>query len=110
MYLRCSAESKPAWNGNRRALFQNNANHRTARTSSGIRSRHRAPGCLEAMFHRKVTTEAIAKRIIQKSQMFLTAANVCWFAASKLPGPGVFAAVASAAGRHEEPTYETSQL
>src|ERR1043166_3036764 len=110
MYLRCSGASKPAWNGNSRALFQNNANHRPARTSRRIRSRQRARGSLEAMFHSKVATEAIAKRIIQKGQIFLIAPNVDWFAASKLPGPGVFGATASAAGRHEEPAYETSQL
>src|SRR4029077_5132343 len=110
MLLRCSFESKPSWNGRSRPLFQNNNNHKPARTSSRICPRHRAMDCLKLTFHRNVTTEAIAMRMMEKIQIFFTASNVPSPLATELPAPGVFAHEASAAWRQEEPAKDVSQL
>src|SRR6266404_5174979 len=97
MYLRCSFESKPAWNGKSRALFQNKSNHKPANMSRSICCSRSAVDSLELTFQRKLTTEAIAIRTIQNGQSFLIASNVSSPPAMELPGPGLFAADASAA-------------
>src|SRR5439155_23886419 len=97
MYLRCYFESNPAWNGNSRALFQNNSNHRPANTKRKICSRRRALNCLKLACQRNAPTEAIAIRTIQNGQMFFTTPNVRSAPAVELPGLGVLAAEASAA-------------
>src|SRR5207244_571748 len=95
-YLRCSVESKPAWNGNSRVLFQNNANQRPATTSNSVFSSHRTVEFLRLRFQIKMATEAIATRTIQKGQTFFSASNVPSPPAMELPGPAVVVAAANA--------------
>src|ERR1043166_9775628 len=110
MYLRCSEESKPAWNGNRRAFFQKNSNHKLADSSRGIRSSRDAVRSLTRSCQRKAATEASATRTIHNGQLFFMASSVRSPPTVGLPGPGIFVAVASAAWRQEEPANDTSQL
>src|SRR5262245_49152715 len=110
MYLRCSAESNPAWKGKRRALFQNNSNHTPASTSRNICPSRDALDSPTLICQRKAATEPIAPRTIHNGQLFFMASNVRSPLTMELPGPGVFAVAASAAGRHEEPAKDTSQL
>src|SRR5438876_5859884 len=103
MYFRWSSESKPAWNGSSRALFQNNNNHKMATTSMSICSGDRAENFLELTFQSNVPTEVTAIRTIQTGQAFFTALNVRSPSATELPSPGIFTTVASVARRQEEP-------
>src|SRR6266567_7781829 len=109
MYLRCSAESKPAWNGNNRVLFQNNANHSPADMSRSTCSGLTVEVFLESARQRKTATEAIAIRTIHNGQHFFIASSVRVPVVMELPGPGILAVLASAACRQEEPANDVSQ-
>src|SRR5438874_12684421 len=110
MYVICDFETKPACNGNSRALFQNKSNHKLAMMSRSVFSNHGAVELLNERLQINVITEASAITTIQRSQVFFAASNVSSPPAIELPGPGFFISAASATGRHEEPANETSQL
>src|SRR6185437_6034028 len=110
MYLRCSIESKPTWNGRSRVLFQNKNNHmaeiRRRTTRSMDCGLNRFKPALQRMTHPQATP--ISK--IQSGQIFFAASKVHSPSATGLPGPGVFAAEASAACLHDEPVKDASQF
>src|SRR5215831_18241154 len=108
MYFRCSVESKPAWKGSNRVLFQNNSSQSTAKISKRIRSSPCSLDFLKLTCQKKANPTAMATRTIQNRQIFFTASNVRSPPAIEFPAPGVFAAAASAAGRHEEPANDAS--
>src|SRR5438046_10566222 len=108
MYLRWYFESKPAWNGNCRTLFQNNNNQRPAMTNRSVASSHRGVDFLKLIFQRKMATEAIAIRTIQNGQIFSTASRVLSPPPIRFPGPEVFAATANSGSRHDGPAMESS--
>src|SRR5437773_7513454 len=97
MYLRCSTESKPAWNGNNRALFQNNSSQRLANMTRRMRSTHRVVDSLKLICHRNTKPKEIATRTIQNGQIFLNASIVPLLSAIELPALGNFAVAAKAA-------------
>src|SRR5215217_8876627 len=97
MYLRCAGESKPAWNGNRRVLFQNNNNHNPANTITRIRSTRCVENFSVKTYQIAETTHPIATRMIHHGQIFLIASRVPGPPATGLPQQGIFVADASAA-------------
>src|SRR5206468_8780265 len=97
MYLRCSGESKPVWNGNRRVLFQNNNNHNPANTITRIRSSRWVENFSIKMYQTTETTHPIATRMIHNGQFFFTASSVPGPPATGFPQQGIFAADANAA-------------
>src|SRR6266403_2405064 len=109
MYWRWASESNPAWNGNSRALFQNNNSHRPTTASKSICSSDRPENFLKLTFQRRLAAQATRIRTIQNGQSLFTALNVRSPPAIELPGPGVFAAAASAALRQGEPANDASQ-
>ena len=110
MYFRCSSASKPAWKGNSRVLFQNNSNHSPETRRRMTRSKLTDVSCLELTRQRMIPAPATASSRIQSGQSFCAASNVRSPPVTALPRPGVFAAVARAAWRHEEPAKATSQF
>src|SRR6266699_4570684 len=97
MYLRCSFESKPTWNGNNRALFQNKSNHNAAKMSRSIFPSRSVVDRLKMTQQRKVAAAPIPTRTNHKGQLFFIASSVRAPPAMELPGPGVFAAAADTA-------------
>src|SRR5436190_24321462 len=97
MYLRCSFESKPAWKGNRRVLFQNKTDHSTAKMSRSVFPSPTVGYRLKVTHQKSVAAEAIPIRTIHKGQLFFIASSMRAPPAMELPGPGVFAAVADTA-------------
>ena len=78
--------------------------------SRSVFSNHGGVELLKERLQINAITEASAITPIQRSQVFFAASNVSSPPAIELPGPGLFIAAANAAGRHEEPANETSQL
>src|SRR5258707_4927692 len=107
MYLRCSSESKPTWNGKNRILFQNNSNHRPAMRSSGICSSHRGVDLLRLTLQRKTAIESIAIRTIKKGQDFFATLSVPLLLAIELPAPVVFSNAATTPLGCQEPAIHT---
>ena len=110
MYLRCSCESKPAWNGRSRVLLQNKNNHMAEIRRRTTRSRDGDVNCFKVARQRMTPPQAIPISKIQSGQIFFAASKVRSPPATGLPRPGVFAAEASAAFRHEEPANDASQF
>src|SRR6186713_1270797 len=110
MYLRCSLESKPAWNGRSRVLFQNRNNHVAEIRTRMIRSRDCDFNCFEPARQRMTDPQATPISNIQSSQIFFAAAKVLSTSAMGLPGPGVFGAEASATCLHDEPANDASHF
>src|SRR5262252_5821012 len=100
MYLRCSAESKPMWNGNKRVLFQNKSSHKPASTKTKACSSRGFVDLLKTTRQRRVPTVAIATRKIHTSQLFFIASQVRGPFPIEFPGPGILAVDASAARCH----------
>src|SRR4029077_1727068 len=109
MYLRCSFESKPAWNGRSRVLFQSKNNNMAETSRTTTRSRDGDVNCFKLARQRMTHAVAIPISKIQSGQVFFAASKVRSPPATRLPRPGVFAAEASAALRHEEPANDASQ-
>src|SRR5215467_7254901 len=110
MYSRCSFESKPAWNGRSRVLFQNKNNQMAETRRTTTRSRDGAVNRFKLVRQKTMPAQAIPVSKIQSGQSFFAASKVRSSLAMGFPRPGIFAAEASAAFRHKEPANETSQL
>src|SRR6266850_5989661 len=110
MYLRCSCESNPTWNGRSRVLLQNRNNHMAEIRRRTTRSRDGDVNCFKVARQRMTPPQAIPISKIQSGQIFFAASKVRSPPATGLPRPGVFAAEASAALRHEEPANDVSQF
>src|SRR6266508_2479109 len=110
MYLRCSFESKPAWNGRSRVLFQNKNNHMAEISRRTTRSRDGDVKRFKLARQRMTPPQAIPISKIQSGQIFFPASKERSPPATGLPRPGVFAAEARAAFRHEEPANDASQF
>src|SRR6478736_3084345 len=110
MYLRCSIESKPTWNGRSRVLFQNKNNHMAEIRARTTRSRDGDMNCFKFARQRMMPPQAIPISKIQSVHIFFAASRVRSPPATGLPSPGVFAAEASAAPRHEEPANDAFQF
>src|SRR4029453_17050317 len=104
MYLRCPFESKPAWNGRSRVLFQNKNNHMAETRRMTTRSRDGDVNRFKLARQSITPAPAIPISKIQSGQISFAASKVRSPPATGLPRPGIFAAEASAAFRHEEPT------
>src|SRR6476620_11788754 len=110
MYLRCSLESKPAWNGRSRVLFQNKNNHTAEIRRRMSRSRDCDVNCFEPARQRTTHPQATAISNIQSGQIFFAAEKVLSTSAMGLPDPGVFGTEASVACLHDEPANDPSHF
>src|SRR3954447_14482836 len=110
MYLRCSFESKPAWNGRSRVLFQNKNNHVAEIRTRTSRSTNCGLNCFDPARQRMTHPHATAISNIQSSQIFFAFEKVLSTSAMGLPGPGVFGAEASATCLHDEPANDASHF
>src|SRR5436305_14112733 len=110
MYLRCSLESKPTWNGRSRVLFQNKNNQMAEIRRRMSRSRDCDSNCFEPARQRMTHPQARPISNIQSGQIFFAASKVLSPSAMGLPGLGVFAAEASTACLHDEPANEASHF
>jgi hypothetical protein len=91
-------------------LFQNKNNHMAETRRTTTRSRDGGLNCFKLARQRMTPAQAIPISKIQSGQISFAASKVRSPLAMGLPRPGIFAAEASAAFRHEEPANETSQL
>ena len=110
MYFRCAVESKPTWNGRSRVLFQNKNTHMAEIRRRTTRSRDGDVNFFKLTRQRTTPPQAIPISKIQSGQIFFAASRVSSPSATGLPRPGVFAAEASAAFRHDEPANDASQF
>src|ERR1700694_4645425 len=119
MYSRCERESKPAWSGMNRPLFQNRTIQSTAnkmRIAISIRLHDRcgwATGFGERLScQRQINQVATARprKPSQIGQMLRKTFIVCSPAVAGLPGPGNLGVEASTTERQLDPAIDASQL
>ena len=111
MYLRCSLESKPAWNGKSRVLFQNKNNHMAEIRKKDDSFQRRPRELLQARApEHDAFTGNPDQQNPERPNLFCCIKRYFRHLQRDCHAREVFAAEASAALRHEEPANDTSQF
>src|SRR5258707_15845235 len=97
MYLRCSCESNPTWNGRSRVLLQNKNNDMAEIRRRTTRSRDGDVNCFKVARHRMTPPQPIPVSKIERGQNFFAASKVGSQPPTGYPRPEHLAADASAA-------------